>query len=110
MAGEDPEYTAFLHKLPCSMRGHGPCIGAVHVHHTPGRKGMGQRSSDETGKPLCAGHHTQRHALSGPFKGKDKWAIRDWEDATASLCRRLYLGLVQPDDLGPGVRLFVPDD
>ncbi len=110
MAGDDKEYTAFLHTLPCSMRGHGPCIGALHVHHTPGRKGIGQRNSDSTGKPLCAGHHTQRHALSGPFKGKNKREIRDWEEFTANLCRRLYLGLGQHDALERGVRVFVPDD
>jgi hypothetical protein len=92
MAGEDLEYTDHLHQQACSMIGHGQCIGVIHVHHAPGRKGIGQRNPDDTGKPLCAGHHTQRHALSGPFKGWTKETIRKWERETAERYRRLYLG------------------
>ncbi len=99
MAGEDPEYAAFLRTLPCCMMGHGPCVGAVHVHHEPGRKGLGTRNHDHTGKPLCAGHHTQRHSLSGPFKGWNKWRIRDWEASTATKLRGVYLGLGEPSPL-----------
>lgn len=97
MAGDNLEYTANLRLQECAMKGHGPCIGVVHVHHTPGRKGLGQRNSDDTGKPLCAGHHTQRHALSGPFKGWTKATIREWEERTSAHYRRLYLGLGEDD-------------
>ncbi len=93
MAGEDPDYAEFLRGLPCSMLGHGPCVGVVHVHHAQGGKGLGTRNHDHSGKPLCAGHHTQRHGLSGPFKGFDKRRIRDWEAEHSERCRRLYMGL-----------------
>lgn len=98
MAGDDKEYNAFLRGFPCCMAGHGECLGALHVHHAQGRKGLGQRNSDTTGKPLCTKHHQERHALSGPFKGWNKQRIRDWERDTAERYRRLYLGLATPDD------------
>ena len=97
MAGEDDEYTAFLRGLPCHMSGLGPCVGTVCVHHAQGSKGLGTKNHDHTGKPLCVGHHTQRHSLSGPFKGFDKRRIRDWEESVSAYYRRLYLG-VEPDD------------
>jgi hypothetical protein len=95
MAGEDPEYQRFLRDRGCVMYGHGDCLGAVHVHHAPGGKGIGQRNHDDSGKPLCAKHHTERHSLSGPFKGWGKQRIRD----TAGYFRRLYLGLAESDPL-----------
>jgi len=93
MAGENKEYAAWLRKQPCAMTGHGECLGALHVHHSPGHKGLGQRNHDDSGKPLCTLHHTQRHALSGPFRGMGKEALRDWERTTAERFRQLYLGL-----------------
>jgi|SRR5688572_28082331 len=99
MAGEDPEYTRFLREQGCCMSGHGSCLGELHVHHAQGGKGLGTRNADDTGKPLCTLHHTQRHALSGPFKGWGKAAIRAWERDTAERYRRLYLGLVSEDSL-----------
>lgn len=93
MADEDKEYTAFLRRHGCCMAGHGLCDGALHVHHAQGGKGLGTRNADATGKPLCTLHHTQRHALSGPFKGWDKQRIKQWEAETAAHYRGLYLGL-----------------
>jgi hypothetical protein len=98
VAGEDPEYTEFLRGNRCHMTGHGDCIGAVHVHHAQGRKGLGTRNHDHDGKPLCTGHHTQRHSLSGPFKGWTKERIRAWESETSAHYRGIYLGLGVPDD------------
>lgn len=93
MAGEDKEYTDWLRERGCYLRGHGECTGAVHVHHAQGRKGLSTRNHDHTGKPLCTGHHTERHALSGFFRGFRKYQIRDWEERTAERLRREYLGL-----------------
>lgn len=80
------------------MSGHGLCSEVVHVHHAQGRKGLGQRNHDSSGKPLCVLHHTQRHALSGPFKGFEKADIRRWEEEQSERCRQLYLGLRENDD------------
>jgi hypothetical protein len=99
MAGDEKEYRRYLREQGCCMEGHGLCMGAIHVHHAQGGKGLGTRNSDVTGKPLCALHHTQRHALSGPFKGWDKATIRAWERDTAERYRRLYLGLGESDSL-----------
>lgn len=97
MSGEDKKYTAFLRQQKCHMVGHGKCLGALHVHHAQGRKGLGTKNHDHTGKPLCTGHHTQRHALSGPFKGWTKDRIRQWEEETSAYYRRIYLGLGEDD-------------
>ncbi len=99
MAGEDAEYCAWVRQQPCSMMGHGDCLGAVHAHHPTGGKGIGQRNHDHGAVPLCSGHHTQRHSLSGPFKGWDKRRIRDWEASTAAELRRIYLGMGEPAPL-----------
>lgn len=101
MSGEDEEYTRHLRQLPCEMARHGGCQGEVHVHHAQGRKGLGTKNHDHTGKPLCVGHHTARHALSGPFRGWVKAQIRDWEEATSARLRREYLGLGESDSLEP---------
>ena len=93
MANEMPEYCRFVRQLPCGMIGHGTCIGAMHAHHPQGGKGMGTRNHDSRVIPLCAGHHTQRHALSGPFKGWDKRRIQAFELAESERVRGLYLGM-----------------
>jgi hypothetical protein len=99
LANEDRDYTEWLRSLPCTLAGHGVCNGALHVHHSQGRKGLGTRNHDHSGKPLCAGHHTQRHSLSGFFKGFTKPDIREWEEAQAQRLRGEYLGLGRTDTL-----------
>lgn len=110
MAGEEPEYCQFVRQLQCSMYGHTKCIGSMHAHHPQGGKGMGTRNHDERTVPLCAGHHTDRHALSGPFKGWGKVRIRAWEAAVAGVCRGLYLGVGEQADVGPEFRLLSSKD
>ncbi len=92
MAGENPDYLAKVRKLPCLMSGHGGCTGEMHAHHPTGRKGIGQRNHDRDAVPLCAAHHTERHGLSGTFKGWRKEDIRRWESEQAAETRRLILG------------------
>lgn len=99
MAGEDPKYTAFLKEQPCHLAEHGGCIGAVHVHHAQGRKGLGTTNHDHTGKPLCWQHHiNERHPLKGYFARWVKAQIREWEERTSAHYRRLYLGVEPHDD------------
>ena len=91
MANEDREYTDHLHGLPCALSELGECMGAVCVHHAPGHKGMGQTNPDDTGKPLCARHHTDRHFLCGYFAKWRKAELKAWERATAERYRQEYL-------------------
>ena len=93
MSEEDDEYTAHLRQLPCCLKGHGKCWGPVCVHHTPGRKGMSQKNHDHTGKPICAGHHTERHSLTGFFRKHTKAELREWEERESARYRGEYLGL-----------------
>jgi hypothetical protein len=101
MATEDREYCEHIRQLPCAMSGHGECLGAMHAHHATGGKGLGTRNHDHRTIGLCTKHHTERHALSGPFKGWNKQRIRDWEEATSARLRREYLGLGLEDSLEP---------
>lgn len=93
MAGEDPKYLAWIREQPCLNLGHSPCCGAMHAHHPQGGKGMGTRNHDHRAVPLCTRHHSERHSLSGAWKGFDKRRIRDCEGAAAQALRRQYLGL-----------------
>jgi hypothetical protein len=93
LAGEDPEYLAFVREQSCLNAGHGSCWGSMHAHHPQGGKGMGTRNHDHRAVPLCTKHHTERHALSGAWKGFDKRRIREVEAAAAEALRRQYLGL-----------------
>ena len=54
---------------------------------------MGTKRPDAEAYCLCAKHHTERHSLSGPFKGWTKRDVRSYEAAQAERLRGLYLGL-----------------
>jgi len=99
MAGEDDSYTDWLRSKGCCLAGHGSCWGPVHVHHAQGHKGLGTKNHDHSGKPLCAGHHTERHALSGFFRNFRKADIRSWEELHATRLRGEYMGLGPQDSL-----------
>lgn len=86
MAGEDPEYLAWIRSLVCCLCGSGR---ASEPHHT-GRKGTSQRSHDHKAIPLCLACHRHRHALSGPVKGWDEQRVRDFENAQVEHYRLLY--------------------
>ncbi len=81
------------------MEGHGECTGVAHAHHPTGRKGMGTKRDDSEAYCLCATHHSQRHSLSGPFKGWTKRDVRSYEEAQSQHYRRQYLGLGLADTL-----------
>lgn len=96
MAQEDREYLNYIRGLRCACEGHGECIGPVQAHHATGKKGIGTKNHDHRTIPLCSGHHTERHSLSGYFRDFHKADIREWEERLAGECRRQYLGLGDP--------------
>jgi hypothetical protein len=75
------------------------CSYEMHAHHPTGRKGMGTKRPDAEAYPLCSLHHTQRHSLSGPFKGWAKRDVRSYEEAQSQRLRGEYLGLGLVDTL-----------
>lgn len=102
MANEERERLEWLRKQPCCLKGNGRCFGTVQAHHAPGHKGMGTRNHDDTGKPLCVQHHTERHSVSGHFRGWDKARLRDWEELQAEAYRRAYAAHLQRLALASG--------
>lgn len=93
----EPEYLQWVRQQPCAMLGHGECLGAMHAHHPTGRKGMGTKRADSEAYALCTKHHTERHALSGPFKNWKKRDVRDYEAAQSQALREEFLGLGRTD-------------
>jgi hypothetical protein len=101
MAGErrHKPYREFLLGEPCCCY---PCTASVVIHHNtfgqpdqhsksiPGKRGKGQRASDDEGMPLCNHHHRQLHDLSGYFGGWDKTQLRTWQDAQVQRLRNTY--------------------
>jgi hypothetical protein len=101
MAGESRHkpYREFLLGEPCCCY---PCTASVVIHHNtfgqteqhsksiPGKRGKGQRASDDEGMPLCNHHHRQLHDLSGYFGGWGKAQLRIWQDAQVQRLRNIY--------------------
>lgn len=92
-------YREFLLGEPCCCY---PCRGAVIIHHNtfgqpeqhaksiPGKRGKGQKASDDEGMPLCNHHHAQLHGLSGYFGGWEKRQLREWQDEQVQRLRNIY--------------------
>lgn len=81
MAGEDPDYIARMHRLPCCARDAGPCDGPIQAHHATYDRGISMRQHDYLAMPLCMGHHDDFHAGRGAFRGWTKEARRAWQAA-----------------------------
>lgn len=80
MRERDIDYMLWVKTLPCLLAGvdgAGPCTGVVEADHA-GLRGMGQKAPDDTCIPLCSGHHLDRHACTGFFRGRPKEWKRDW--------------------------------
>jgi hypothetical protein len=80
--------------LPCFARDIGidtgrPCGGVVEADHA-GRRGLGQKCSDDQTIPLCTEHHRQRTDFSGAFKSWTKDRMRYWLEASISLVQELW--------------------
>lgn len=68
--------------LPCAAREVGldsayPCGGVVEADHA-GRRGLGQKASDDTTYPICTQHHRERTDFSGAFKSWTNPQMRAW--------------------------------
>lgn len=108
MAGEDPEYVAWIRKQPCCACG--SRVGVDAHHHTAGStqptvgqrgrraqaRGMGQRAHDEATMPLCdklrggPGCHQDLHEFRGLFSDMDNGERRLWQDRKVREFRALY--------------------
>ena len=67
--------------LPCLLAGDelaGNCSGVVEADHAGIGVGIGQKAPDNTCIPLCSGHHLDRHACTGFFRGREKSWKREW--------------------------------
>lgn len=79
----DKDRIAWLHTLPCSVPW---CDDLdITVHHA-GEHGMGQRPPDQTGIPLCRGHH-QNLSDSAESLGKHFWG---WHGLNLSSLLSMY--------------------
>lgn len=104
MAGELPDYTAFLHERPCCAPGCGTRQD-IQAHHTtnglmmlPGtppprggpRRGKGQRCHDYYQIPLCLECHGQFHDSKGQFRTWSKQRKNAWQLEMVTYHRCLY--------------------
>lgn len=79
MAGEDPDFTAWLRRQPCCAP-HAPngCSGPSEPHHSDAHA-MGKKAHDHQAIPLCHKHHVEDwHRGTGVFKGWTKEKRREW--------------------------------
>lgn len=91
MANDDMDYKRWIEGQPCcvcDMR------GSVVMHHRTGA-GMGLRSSDHEGIPLCSDHHGAFHALNGVFKSWKRDDLQRWQSAMIRLHRAHYVMVMQ---------------
>lgn len=108
MAGEAPEYIAWLHGRSCLLANHGGCSRAIHAHHPRREGGTGLKGPDWAAIPLCSNHHN--HDLHGGarringhpayFRDMTKEERMAWEDEQGERMRAIYLQQ-QRDDAAP---------
>lgn len=89
MAGEDANYTAWLHGQRCCINV--SCAGPIEVHHRTGA-GLALRAHDHEGMPLCKKHHRERHGSKGHFAKMGKAERKMWEAHQIEVHRALYTG------------------
>ena len=78
----DIPYMLWVKTLNCLLAGAqdaGPCRGVTEADHA-GDSGFGQKAPDDTCIPLCSGHHLDRHACTGFFRGREKPWKREWRN------------------------------
>jgi hypothetical protein len=109
-------YRAWLLKQPCACQ---PCVSPVVIHHStvgstaqhaksiPGRRGKGQRASDDEGIAICNRHHANFHDLRGYFEGWEKQQLRDWQNAQVERLTRLF-GMAYPDPIASATATSSP--
>lgn len=83
---------------PVAIHHHTAGETAPHAKSLGGRRGKGQRASDDQGMPLCFRHHKELHELRGYFADDDKMSLRAWQDAQVERLQRLY-AMAHPEPL-----------
>jgi hypothetical protein len=98
MAGEAPEYVAWIrHRQCCAPGAPRGCVGIVQAHHAGKNPGMRLKAHDETCIPLCAQHHCDIDSMSGPFRAMTGPELRDWQDQQIRQHRQAYRGDIDYD-------------
>lgn len=94
MAGEDPQYTAWLRTRPCQAPGPHDCRG-VEIHHPCHLRATGhdkRRAHDHRAVRLCLTSHVPGiHQLAGPFRGMQRDQVRAFCDRAGEANRARYL-------------------
>lgn len=115
MAGERRlvPYRTFLLSQPCCVQ---PCTGAVEVHHHTkgeteqhakslgGKRGKGQRASDDYGMPMCFRHHRALHDSKGYFAEFNGAELRRWQDDQVERLQRLF-AMAHPEPIAADPQL-----
>jgi hypothetical protein len=57
--GMSEAHLALIRKMPCAICLRVPCGECHHIKAQTGERGMGQKSTDKWGTPLCHGHHME---------------------------------------------------
>jgi len=93
MAGEDPEYLAWLRLRKCSAPGPPHWGGDAHHprHDETGPVGMSLRAHDHRAISLCRACHGHIEQRTGPFAGWSRERVRCWHDEQAARSRAIYL-------------------
>lgn len=109
MAGEDREYSDWIHLQPCAAAELGPCRAAIDygtgtcwgriIQDHVGLRAYGRRSHDHESIALCEGHDASRLAHDVPFRDKDKAFMREWLDRKAAEARAEYHRLLAASGL-----------
>lgn len=86
----DPEYMAFVRRLPCSVSWPHGCQGPVEAHHA-GERPFGRKAPDWTCLPLCHKAHHDWHSGGSTWKGVDR---RAWASEQIGLHRLAYAAWV----------------
>lgn len=97
MAGEDPEYLAWLRQQPCAfVECQCPAeLGPTQAHHhTRGggfnKRGKGQKAHDHEAFPLCLKCHRRFHDAAGPFRDWNKATRNEWQDRQVAHYRAVF--------------------
>jgi hypothetical protein len=91
------EYMIFVKTLLCCIEEHSPdphyhddpCDPVIEADHV-GRRGIGQKCSDDETIPLCARHHRERHNARGIFSDLAREQMREWLDAQIRRTQTLW--------------------
>ena len=87
----DIDYMLLVKGLECILARNdeaGPCTGVTEADHAGLDAGLNQKAPDDTCIPLCSGHHLDRHACTGYFRGREKAWKRDWRLVAIEITQR----------------------